>query len=212
MGESESVPVADDDDEEVEEEERDNHGGNDTRRLLGEDDSLMKKVVEEEERDNHGGNDTRRLLGEDDSLMKKLHEMNRNSEVASDSIKRSRWFDFVHPSNAVYVWPFRSLTCFTHETILKITIQHYMDNRPQSEEALVERAREYLIAISDCVPESNSCLIEPEIPKGENNIAFENKVEKVVDELRSKLISIASHVPSMDCADNKNNGNDNGEV
>ncbi|CAH1424467.1 unnamed protein product [Lactuca virosa] len=50
MGASESVQVTDDDDEEIEEEEeeRNDHGHNDTIRLLGEEDSLMKKVVEQE--------------------------------------------------------------------------------------------------------------------------------------------------------------------
>ncbi|KAI3520638.1 hypothetical protein L1887_10088 [Cichorium endivia] len=48
MGASESVQVADDDEEEIEEEERNNHGHNETIRLLGEDDSLMKKVMEQE--------------------------------------------------------------------------------------------------------------------------------------------------------------------
>ncbi|KAI3727867.1 hypothetical protein L6452_16487 [Arctium lappa] len=92
------------------------------------------------------------------------------------------------------------------KTILKISIQRYMDNRPQLDEVLVERAREYLIAISYYEPESFSCLNEPEILNGENNIAVENKVETVVDELRSKLISIASYAPTMDCADNNCNG------
>lgn len=70
-----------------------------------------------------------------------------------------------------------------------------MDYRPREEEASLERARESLIAISYSEPEKVSASIEPEKPNTK-----EKAVSAVanVDELRAKLISIASDGPSVD--------------
>lgn len=67
-----------------------------------------------------------------------------------------------------------------------------MDYRSREEEASLELARESLIAISYCEPEK--------IPESTQSEKSKDKAVSVsaVDELRSKLISIASEPPSMD--------------
>lgn len=82
-----------------------------------------------------------------------------------------------------------------------------MDHRPQQvQEVSLDRVRESLIAISYCEPERFSHVTQPEISNGEKHNVAETKVESNVDELRSKLISIASDSPSMDCGGNNCNG------
>lgn len=69
-----------------------------------------------------------------------------------------------------------------------------MDCRPQFQEVSLENVRESLIAISYCDPERFELTTEPIIAKAEDNIvlvaAASNK-KTVVDELRSKLMSIS---------------------
>lgn len=65
------------------------------------------------------------------------------------------------------------------------------------EEAFLEVTRESLIALSCCEPKKISESSHPEKPNGQH------KVASVVDELRLKLISIASEPPSMDSPPNE---------
>lgn len=78
-----------------------------------------------------------------------------------------------------------------------------MDYRPVSEDVSLEKVRESLVAISYCVPEF-SC--EQQVLSNENNnnndvivVSANIKVETAIDELRSKLMRIASSVPSINC-------------
>ncbi|KAI3812742.1 hypothetical protein L1987_17454 [Smallanthus sonchifolius] len=64
---------------------------------------------------------------------------------------------------------------------------HYMDYRPGSEDVSLENVRESLIAISYQVLKYEN----------NNNVVVVSAETKAIDELRSKLMSIASYVPSM---------------
>ncbi|KAI3710540.1 hypothetical protein L2E82_40323 [Cichorium intybus] len=94
--------------------------------------------------------------------------------------------------------------------IIKDKDSRYMGyHQPQQKEFSLDSVRESLIAISYCEPESFSHVTESKIPNGEHNIAVvatQNKVDTVIDELRLKLISIASYSPSMGCPHNNCNG------
>lgn len=70
-----------------------------------------------------------------------------------------------------------------------------MDYRPREEEASLERARESLIAISYSEPEKIFDPIDPEKPNTKHKAV---SAVATVDELRAKLISIASNGPSVD--------------
>lgn len=67
--------------------------------------------------------------------------------------------------------------------------------QPQTKKFSLEHVRESLIAISYCEPESFSHVTKSEIPKVEV-VATQTKVDTVSNELRLKLISIASYSPS----------------
>ncbi|KAI3707422.1 hypothetical protein L6452_25927 [Arctium lappa] len=83
---------------------------------------------------------------------------------------------------------------FDFLTTYRKIVRRYMDYRPREEEASLERARESLIAISYCEPEKVSDSIEPEKSNTKDKAV---SAEASVDELRAKLISIASDGPSV---------------
>ncbi|KAK1438465.1 hypothetical protein QVD17_04274 [Tagetes erecta] len=77
-----------------------------------------------------------------------------------------------------------------------------MDYRLAFEDVSLEKVRESLVAISYCEPERFSCVTKHQVLSNENcNIIVASAnitVETAIDELRSKLLRIASSVPSID--------------
>ncbi|KAI7739595.1 hypothetical protein M8C21_022620, partial [Ambrosia artemisiifolia] len=79
--------------------------------------------------------------------------------------------------------------------------KHYMDYIPGLEDVSLENVRESLIAISYCEPERVSCVTEHEVLNHENNnVVVVSEETAIIDESRSKLMSIAAS-PTMDCND-----------
>ncbi|CAH1434323.1 unnamed protein product [Lactuca virosa] len=85
----------------------------------------------------------------------------------------------------------RGFSAHLHIISYRKIVGHYM------EEASLEVTRESLIALSCCEPEKIIESTQPEKPNGQH------KAASAVDELRLKLISIASEPPSMNSPPNE---------